>query len=94
MHSREGRAAATATITVHCRFFARYADALGRDELELEVPDGATVADAVGQLRAHLPKGDLLPERPLAAVNREHAAPDTRLADGDEMALLPPLAGG
>ena len=94
MHSREGRAAATATITVHCRFFALYADVLGRDELELEVPDGATVADAVGQLRAHLSKGELLPERPLAAVNRAHAAPDTPLADGDEMALLPPLAGG
>ena len=94
MHLREGRAAATATITVHCRFFARYAEALGRDEVALEVPDGATVADAIAQLRTNLPKGELLPERPLAAVNREHAAPDTRLADGDEMALLPPLAGG
>ena len=94
MHSREGRAATTATITVHCRFFARYAEALGRDELALEVPDGTTVADAVRRLRANLPKGELLPERPVAAVNREHAAPDTRLADGDEMALLPPLAGG
>jgi molybdopterin converting factor small subunit len=94
MHSRDGRAAATATITVHCRFFARYADALGRDEMALEMPDGATVADAVGRLRDTLPKADLLPERPLAAVNREHAAPDTPLADGDEMALLPPLAGG
>lgn len=94
MNSREGRAAETATITVHCRFFARYADVLGRDQLALEVPDGATVADAVGRLRATLPQGGMLPEQPLAAVNREHAAADRRLANGDEMALLPPLAGG
>ncbi|UCF40592.1 MAG: MoaD/ThiS family protein [Gemmatimonadota bacterium] len=82
------------TITVECRFFARYAQALGRDALTLELPASATVADAVRELRRALPAAGVLPERPLAAVNREHASLDGRLAHGDELAFLPPLAGG
>ncbi len=82
------------TISVSCRLFARYAEALGRDECRLILPAPATVADAVHQLRHTLTGGEQLPERPLAAVNREHASPETPLADGDELALLPPLAGG
>jgi molybdopterin converting factor small subunit len=31
---------------------------------------------------------------PPAAVNREYTGPDTRLAEGDEVAFLPPVAGG
>jgi molybdopterin synthase catalytic subunit len=94
MQASEHRAAAApATISVTCRLFARYAEALGRDELQLDLAAGATVADAVHELRRGA-AGGVVPERPLAAVNREHAAPDTPLRDGDEVALLPPLAGG
>jgi molybdopterin converting factor small subunit len=74
--------------------FGRYAELAGRDVLELTIPAGATVADAVRGVRAGLPPGSGLPERPLVAVNLEHAPLDTPLADGDELALLPPLAGG
>jgi molybdopterin converting factor small subunit len=41
-----------------------------------------------------LPGGEQIPPRPLCAVNLTHAGLDTRLAEGDEVALLPPLAGG
>ncbi len=81
-------------ITVHCRFFARYAEVLGRDSLELRLAAPASVADAVRELRTTLDRGAHLPERPLAAVNREHVPLEHALADGDELALLPPLAGG
>jgi molybdopterin converting factor small subunit len=90
----EPAAAAPATISVSCRLFARYAEILGREECRLTLPMPATVADAVRQLRRTLPQGSRLPEQPLAAVNRAHARPETLLADGDEVALLPPLAGG
>jgi molybdopterin converting factor small subunit len=53
----------------------------------------ATVADALDHVRS-LPGGEQIPPRPLCAVNLAHVGLDTRLAEGDEVALLPPLAGG
>lgn len=80
------------TITV--RFFARYAELVGRDEARLTLPLPATVADVVRHARAALPGAQALPERPLAAVNLQHARADTPVRPGDEVALLPPLSGG
>ncbi len=87
-------ATANGTIAVRIRLFARYSEVTGTESVSLELRAGATVADAVCQLRARIPNGNLLPERPLAAVNLEHVLADRRLLDGDELALLPPLAGG
>ncbi|MFB3111853.1 MAG: MoaD/ThiS family protein, partial [Gemmatimonadales bacterium] len=61
---------------------------------ELELAEPATVGDAVKLLRKSVPNGHLLPERPLVAVNLEHVLVETSLREGDELALLPPLAGG
>jgi molybdopterin synthase catalytic subunit len=61
----------------------------GRDELELELPDGARVADALAAVD-HLAGGLPL----VLAVNREYAAPDAPLRAGDELALIPPVSGG
>lgn len=82
------------TVTVTVRAFARYAEILGLGETKLELPEPATVGDAVKLLRESVPNGHLLPERPLVAVNLEHVLVETPLRDGDELALLPPLAGG
>lgn len=81
-------------MQVRCRLFARYAEVLGTDEVTLELPGAPVVADAVARLRRELTNGHLLPERPLVALNREHVLPSRPLRDGDELALLPPLAGG
>ena len=64
------------------------------EDVELEMPGPATVAEAVAAIRDRLPRGHLLPERPLVARNNAHALPGDVLEDGDELALLPPLAGG
>ena len=85
---------ANGTIAVRIRLFARYSEVTDTESVSLQLPAGATVADAVGQLRAQIPNGGLLPKRPLAAVNLEHVLADRELQDGDELALLPPLAGG
>jgi molybdopterin converting factor small subunit len=81
-------------VRVRCRLFARYAEVVGREEVVLELPPDAVVADAVAALRANVPGGELLPARPLVAVNLRQVLPGDRLHDGDELALLPPLAGG
>jgi len=79
---------------VRVRFFAHYAELVGRDEAVVAVALPATVSDVVRSVRAELPGGQGLPERPLAALNAAHARLDAPVADGDEVALLPPLAGG
>ena len=81
-------------IRVRCRLFARYAEVTGEEVVEVEVPAPATVADAIAALRGQLAEGHRLPARPLVARNRAHALLTDPLTDGDELALLPPLAGG
>lgn len=73
--------------------FASYADALGSGALPLVLDAGATAADAVRAVRDR-PGAERLPPAPLVAVNRRWATPATALHEGDEVALLPPLAGG
>jgi molybdopterin converting factor small subunit len=80
--------------TVQVRFFASYADLVGREEAGVELPFPATVADVVRRLREGFPWARALPEHPLAAVNLCHVRLDAPVAEGDEVALLPPLAGG
>jgi molybdopterin synthase catalytic subunit len=81
-------------IRVRCRLFARYAEVTGKEEVVVDVPAPATVADAIAVLRTRLAEGHRLPDRPLVARNRAHALLTDPVADGDELALLPPLAGG
>lgn len=80
-------------VRVQVLLFARFAELLGRTELELILPEPATVRTVLDSLRAS-PGGAQLPPTPMVARNREHAQLDTVLEDGDEVALLPPLAGG
>ena len=79
-------------ITV--RLFAVLREHAGAGQLSLELPDGATVADAVAELRRG-PLGGLPPAAPfVAAVEREYVREDHPLAAGDELALVPPVSGG
>ena len=74
--------------------FATAADALGGGETEIELPEGSRLDDLRQRLLSEYPGlGDLLPRLALA-VDGELANPDTRLADGCEVALLPPVSGG
>src|SRR5919198_2455886 len=76
-------------MVVHVRLFAALRERAGRDQLEVELPDGARVADALAAV------GDLARGLPLVlAVNREYAPQDQLLHAGDELALIPPVSGG
>ena len=81
------------SVTVRVLLFASYAEALGFETVTVTVPAPATLGAVVDRLRA-LPGGDQLPPKPLCARNLAHASPDEPIAPGDEIAILPPLAGG
>lgn len=82
------------SIKVRVRAFAALREALGVGETELALAPGTDVAGALARLAADYPAARL-PERRLAvAVNHAYAPPDRVLADGDEVALIPPVSGG
>jgi molybdopterin synthase sulfur carrier subunit len=78
---------------VRVLLFGSYAEMLGLDSLELRLEHPATVRQAVEHLR-DLPGGKRLPTKPLCAVNLTHVTQEALLSAGDELAILPPLAGG
>jgi len=81
-------------MTVRSLFFAFYRDLAGADELLVQLPAQATVRDLVRELRGAAAGLAALPETPVVAVNMTYAPLSTPLADGDEVAFIPPVAGG
>lgn len=73
--------------------FASYADAFGASSVTVSVDEPATTADLVGALRA-LPGGSVLPETPLVAIDRRFARGIVPVHPDQEIALIPPVAGG
>ena len=78
-------------VRVVVRLFASFREAVGASRVELELPTGATAADAA---RTVLRDHPLAAERALLARNREYVDPAATLAEGDELALIPPVSGG
>ena len=74
--------------------FATAATELGATEGELELPDSATIDTLRGELIARHPGLAEIWPRLAVAVDGELATPDTALAEGVEVALLPPVSGG
>jgi len=80
-------------MTVRVLLFASYADALGTSELSLDLRDGSVAGDIVSRVR-ELAGTVALPSAPLLAVNAVYATPDQPVKAGDEVAIIPPVAGG
>lgn len=81
-------------MRVNLLFFASFRDAAGRAEETRELPEGTRVADLWGCVAREIPRLAAFPAMPPAAVNQEYVSADTVLRDGDEVAFLPPVAGG
>lgn len=76
---------------VRIRLFAMLRERAGASELELELPDGARVRDALAAPEVAALAGGL---SLVMAVNRVYASEEQPLAAGDELALVPPVSGG
>jgi len=80
-------------MVITVRFFASYADRLGTDQAQLTLQPGASVTELLASV-ARLPGAQHLPASPLVAVNHVYASLSTILRAGDEVAVIPPVAGG
>jgi molybdopterin synthase catalytic subunit len=81
-------------VRVRVRLFARYREALGRDRLEVDLPEDGTVESAWSAVADRHP--ELAPYRPftLFAVGQDYVSPEHRLRPDDELCLFPPVSGG
>ncbi len=76
------------------RLFAVLRDRAGVAELSLDLPEGATVAQAKEPLLERLPTLREHVDRCGYAINYDYVRPDATLHNGDELALIPPVSGG
>jgi MoaE-MoaD fusion protein len=81
-------------IAVRARLFARLREQAGTDTESVELPTGSSISDVYEALRRLHPA--LVTDRNAvrAALNREFADWDATVADGDEVAFIPPVSGG
>lgn len=81
-------------MRVTVRLFARLRELVGASELERAVDEGATVREVWEGLAAEHPAIAAYTGSVSCAVNAEYARMSARLAEGDDVAFLPPVSGG
>lgn len=81
-------------MQIRVRLFATLRQLAGWAQQTLDLPEGATVADALGELERHYPQLTVTTRTIYVAVNQEYAKNTQLLHAGDELALFPPVSGG
>jgi len=81
-------------MKVKIKLFARMRELAGTNSLERTISPDATVKDLLQALQDEFPNLAEVAPRTVVAVNQEFVEPETRLAEGDEVAFFPPVSGG
>lgn len=81
-------------MKVRVRLFGVVSERAGLDEDTIDIPGGSTAGDVLRMVGDRYPSTAGLLSRVAVAVNLELASPAVPLSDDDEVALLPPVAGG
>jgi molybdopterin converting factor subunit 1 len=79
---------------IQVRYFAAVREAVGRPDERVDVPTGARLGDLVATLEARHPALQRHRAGLRFAVGQRFAGPETALAEGTEVALIPPVSGG
>jgi molybdopterin converting factor small subunit len=80
-------------MEVRVLLFASYADAFGSSSVMVTLREGGTVRELLAKVK-EMAVGHSLPPAPLIAINQDYAAAGEVVRAGDEVALIPPVAGG
>lgn len=83
-----------APMKVRLLYFAVLRDITGQSEAELSLAEGTRAGDVWSAMRRDYATLAAWEQPPLIAVNESYARPETLLRDGDELAFIPPVAGG
>jgi len=81
-------------VNISVLLFAGLRERFRRSKMDIEVPPGATVAEVFGFIAHDPEEAKQLLRCTLCAVNQNHVSKDVVLSEGDELALIPPVAGG
>ncbi len=81
-------------MKVRLLYFAVLRDITGKSEVDVELPDGARPREVWQTLRAQYAKLAAYEQPPMTAINESYASADAVLHEGDELAFIPPVAGG
>lgn len=84
-------------LDIDVLLFASFADAFGSGSVRLSLPPEATARTVEAGIRDAIRALEPAPPLPTVfriAVNQAIAAPDQRITAGDEVAIIPPVAGG
>jgi molybdopterin converting factor subunit 1 len=82
-------------MVINVRLFAMLREQAGRDSVEIELAEGATVQDAIDAVGDQHGLRELIERMPVVmALNRDYAGEESAVSDGDELALIPPVSGG
>ena len=79
---------------VTVRLFARLRELAGTSELDRDLPDGATAADAWKAIVADHPEMTSYSTAISCAVNASYVKLNSPLTEGDEIVFMPPVSGG
>lgn len=81
-------------MKIKIKTFATIKESFGFDEKELIVSDGISVREVIRDLEMNYPSLKSIEGTLLYAVNEEYCPVETLLADGDILAIFPPVSGG
>ena len=81
-------------MRVRVHLFARYREAAGQEQVDLDLPDGGTVEAAWQAVVTRYPKLEQYRPFTLFAVGHDYVEPEHTLKPGDELLLFPPVSGG
>jgi molybdopterin converting factor subunit 1 len=84
----------TAAVRIRVLFFGVLRDISGLREDTLEVPDGARLDAVFEHYASRFPRLREMSRSLVLALNQRFSEPGAALADGDEVAFLPPVSGG
>ena len=81
-------------MKVNLRFFSMYRDIMKRTNLGFQLPENATLEALLQELIVQFPRLKTHKDTIILAVNKDFADLGTKLKEGDEIALMPPVGGG